>query len=242
MSRALTILGCEDVFHGVTKTSHGDWAAIASACDATFSVLPSYRGKPFTRAEWDEVFGPCDSVADIGAMFARELVSNYPETKVVLVHRDFDAWSRSMDTIINIMFNPAAAFIANYIEPMMGSARALGTSRNILLGWAGTLDVEEMKRKRRDLFDAHYRDITKMVAPGKLLHYRMGDGWEPLCEFLGVPVPDEPFPHLNESEEMKRLWKEGSKKQFVSFAWFLMRYAVPAALAIGAGAWMYERT
>ena len=29
-------------------------------------------------------------------------------------------------------------------------------------------------------------------------------GWKPLCAFLGVPVPEEPYPHVNEAKVIKR--------------------------------------
>ena len=32
----------------------------------------------------------------------------------------------------------------------------------------------------------------------------MKEGWGPLCEFLDVPVPDEPFPYLNDTAQMQR--------------------------------------
>jgi Sulfotransferase domain len=41
------------------------------------------------------------------------------------------------------------------------------------------------------------------VPPERLLVYEVGDGWEPLCRFLGVPVPDEPFPHVNATEAFR---------------------------------------
>ena len=37
----------------------------------------------------------------------------------------------------------------------------------------------------------------QVVSPEKLLIFKNQDGWEPLCKFLGVPVPDVPYPHLN---------------------------------------------
>jgi len=33
----------------------------------------------------------------------------------------------------------------------------------------------------------------------KLLVYRVSEGWNPLCKFLGVDVPKQPFPHRNKS-------------------------------------------
>ena len=37
--------------------------------------------------------------------------------------------------------------------------------------------------------------------PGRLLEWSVADGWEPLCSALGVPVPDEAFPHLNTRQD-----------------------------------------
>lgn len=39
--------------------------------------------------------------------------------------------------------------------------------------------------------------IRGLVPKERLLEWTVEDGWEPLCEFLGKPVPDEPFPHEN---------------------------------------------
>lgn len=39
--------------------------------------------------------------------------------------------------------------------------------------------------------------IRGLVPKERLLEWSVEDGWEPLCEFLGKPVPDEPFPHVN---------------------------------------------
>jgi hypothetical protein len=44
--------------------------------------------------------------------------------------------------------------------------------------------------------------VIDEVPADKLLVYRAGDGWEPLCAFLGVPVPPEPYPRANSREEM----------------------------------------
>lgn len=43
-----------------------------------------------------------------------------------------------------------------------------------------------------------------MVPKEKLLEMRLGDGWQPLCEFLGVPVPDQPFPRANDSAALQQ--------------------------------------
>ena len=43
------------------------------------------------------------------------------------------------------------------------------------------------------------------VPADRLIDYRPGDGWEPICEKLGLPVPAEPFPHVNTTDEFRAM-------------------------------------
>jgi Sulfotransferase domain len=52
---------------------------------------------------------------------------------------------------------------------------------------------------------AHEADVISSVPAERLLVFELGDSWEPLCAFLGVAVPDEPFPHANSAAEF-RVW------------------------------------
>jgi hypothetical protein len=47
-------------------------------------------------------------------------------------------------------------------------------------------------------FAAWNAEVQAVVPPEKLLVYDVRQGWEPLCAFLGVPVPSVPFPHIND--------------------------------------------
>jgi hypothetical protein len=49
------------------------------------------------------------------------------------------------------------------------------------------------------VYEQHNRAVIEAVPASRLLVYRPGDGWEPLCRFLDVPVPDEAFPHRNDT-------------------------------------------
>ena len=50
-------------------------------------------------------------------------------------------------------------------------------------------------------YDRHVETVRREVPPERLVEWRPGEGWEPLCSALDVPVPDEPFPHVNSTEE-----------------------------------------
>jgi len=58
------------------------------------------------------------------------------------------------------------------------------------------------RAKMVEYFNNWNQAVIDEVPADKLLVYRAGDGWEPLCEFLGVPVPPEPYPRVNSREEM----------------------------------------
>lgn len=47
--------------------------------------------------------------------------------------------------------------------------------------------------------------LLQHVAPEKLLVFEPSQGWEPLCKFLGRPVPEQPFPHVNDTQEFKNM-------------------------------------
>src|SRR5262249_38676777 len=50
-------------------------------------------------------------------------------------------------------------------------------------------------------YEKHNAEVRARVPKHRLLEYQPGDGWEPLCEALGVPVPNEPYPKTNTREE-----------------------------------------
>ena len=49
----------------------------------------------------------------------------------------------------------------------------------------------------------HGKEVKEWVPREKLLEFNVKQGWDPLCKFLGVAVPNEPFPHLNDANEIK---------------------------------------
>ena len=54
-----------------------------------------------------------------------------------------------------------------------------------------------------EIFEQHNQAVRDHVPAERLLEFQVTDGWEPLCKFLDVPVPDTPFPHLNDSAEFQ---------------------------------------
>ncbi|MQA94386.1 MAG: hypothetical protein GEV11_06915 [Streptosporangiales bacterium] len=59
-----------------------------------------------------------------------------------------------------------------------------------------------------EIFRRHEETVRAALPAERLLVFDVREGWEPLCRFLEVPVPEEPFPHLNEGETMRRTLEE----------------------------------
>lgn len=54
-------------------------------------------------------------------------------------------------------------------------------------------------------FEAHCAEVVAGVPAERLLVWEAKDGWAPLCAFLGVEAPHEPFPHVNSKEDTARV-------------------------------------
>ncbi|MFC4112842.1 sulfotransferase [Nonomuraea zeae] len=48
-------------------------------------------------------------------------------------------------------------------------------------------------------FTTHIEDVQAAIPPDRLLVFDVRQGWPPLCAFLGVPTPSEPFPRVNDA-------------------------------------------
>jgi hypothetical protein len=155
--------------------------------------------------QWDEVFDGFDSTVDWpGSYFYRELADLYPEAKIVLGVRDGASWAESMrETIWGVLYgdvlmrhlSDARAHVdpkwRDYIEMMKEMWRRSG-----LLNGEETTD-EWMS----SAIERYQEEVQRELPAERLLVWSVADGWEPLCEFLEVPVPDTPFPHLNDADE-----------------------------------------
>jgi hypothetical protein len=150
--------------------------------------IETAKGNP----QWDTIFAGYQSTTDYpGCMFWRELVAKYPEAKVILSTRDAERWFES--GAATVFSDPhRARFEGN---PMMAEFFKLTVFD----------DLEDRvgdREKMVEYFNNWNRAVIDEVPAEKLLVHRSSDGWEPLCEFLGVPVPPEPYPRVNSREEM----------------------------------------
>lgn len=155
--------------------------------------------------DWPRVFGESRATADWpGGYFWRELMDFYPDAKVLLSVRNPESWERSFrETIWNMGHGGS-------LLHLMSSARALVdpqwqryTEFVERMFWSpeGTFAAgHERPEQLIEVMNAHNEEVKRTVPADRLLVWEVTEGWEPLCEFLGVPVPDEPLPHVNDRE------------------------------------------
>ena len=137
------------------------------------------------RPNWDLIFADYQSMVDYpGAAHWRALADYYPDAKVLHTTRDPDKWFDSTQATIFADRDPAA--MNDLQREFFGS----------FMGAFG--DKIHDRAFMTDYFRRHDAEVKAAIAPGRLLVYEAGQGWEPLCRFLGVPVPETPFPSEND--------------------------------------------
>jgi hypothetical protein len=59
--------------------------------------------------------------------------------------------------------------------------------------------------KAKDAYERHNAHVRATAPKNRLVEWQPGDGWGPLCDALQLPVPDEPFPHVNTTDEFRMM-------------------------------------
>jgi hypothetical protein len=186
--------------------------------------------------DWRPLFTGYRATVDWpGVYFWRELVAAHPEAKVILTVRDPARWYDSARATIYAATRartatPAARLLyrlVGWANPRAG--HGFRTVKETV--WDGTLGGRfEDRDGAIRIFAEHNREVVATIPPERLLVFDVKEGWEPLCAFLGVPVPSgEPFPHLNDATDFSRRQRE----QYQHITRMLLP-AVGAAMAGGA--------
>jgi hypothetical protein len=187
LKMALEQLGFGPCHHMAEMIAHPEMGAL---------WIAAAQGRP----DWDAIFANYRSCADAPSCYYwRELTAKYPDAKVLLTERDPEDWFASANSTV---FSPA------WVEATL--KMPLGPFFQTLYDFYGD------KIYDHDFMVATYKsyceDVRRTIPAERLLVYRTGSGWEPLCRFLGVAVPDAPFPKLNTRDEMQAMLSKAIDK------------------------------
>ncbi|MGH2894358.1 MAG: sulfotransferase family protein [Solirubrobacteraceae bacterium] len=189
---ALEMLGLAPCYHMVNVLADLDETARwGRVLDGDLSSAEIFEGYGAT-VDWP------------GSFFYRELAALYPDAKVLLSLRSGESWARSMrDTIWGVIYG-------DILIRHLSDARRLVDSP-----WDDYISLmSEMWRRSGLMHDADTsademalamerfnREVQDTVPAERLLVWSVADGWEPLCEFLELPVPEADFPRVNDSAQ-----------------------------------------
>ncbi len=146
------------------------------------------------RPDFDRIFEGFAATVDFPAcIYWRELLAHFGDAKVILSTRAAEAWYEStQETILGPKW---------WDFTMQGPFGAM-VEATIGRYFDGKVHDREHMLKR---FHAHVAAINAAVPPERLLVFEAKQGWQPLCAFLGLPEPSEPYPHANSEDETKAL-------------------------------------
>jgi hypothetical protein len=153
--------------------------------------MPLWVAASRGQTDWDAIFEGYVSAVDYPtAGYWREIADHYPEAKVIHTERDPDAWFDSTQATI---FAPGSfsdsppphlkAFFESFIRRLPG-------------------DIHD-RAFMTDFFRRQSAEVKSTIPSERLLVLQVGEGWERLCDFLGVPVPDRPYPRENTRDQFQ---------------------------------------
>lgn len=144
-----------------------------------------------------------------GCLMYREIYQQYPEAKFILGCRDADAWYDSvMRTIYEVVPNTEEGWAGlrkrgedNPRFKNIGNALWLVGEYLLNDYFQGDFLNREHTVERYNTF---YDDVRNFIPIDQLLEYEISEGWEPICKFLGVEVPELPFPYKNKTIDFQQ--------------------------------------
>jgi hypothetical protein len=189
LKAAVEQLGFGPCFHSRYVLDHADrlplWNAAANG----------------ETVDWGTLFeGYGSSMAWPGAAFWRQLMAYYPDAKAILTERDPERWYDSVKNTIYQLTGDGTGDLVEAAREQIPSINGMHRFNRTLI-WDGFFGGRFGDREHAlRAFEEHNAAVRREVPADRLLVFSVREGWEPLCRFLDVPVPDEPFPHLNDTD------------------------------------------
>ena len=153
------------------------------------------------KADWDAIFEGYASTVDWpSAAYWKPILAQNPDAKVILSSRSAESWYDSFsETIAWLMATP------DTLPPHLGPWLNMGTNLIAKATFGGRPTDREHAIA---VFNAYEADVKASVPADRLLVFRAADGWEPLCRFLGKPVPDSAYPRSNTMDDFVTRFKQ----------------------------------
>ncbi|KAL2291714.1 hypothetical protein FJTKL_11919 [Diaporthe vaccinii] len=221
------------MFHEYVRLSHAQSDAV----------------KPYGRPEFDKWFRGFDAICEIpsysGGTSVVDAYIDDPDVKFILTERVPAAFSRSINNSVGRFVTAAHSFplgILKYFDAYNWAFASLVDDMYCVYSQGKMPSDPDSAKSIEHWYEEYTTTIKKYVPPERLLHVRLEDGlgWEQVCPFLGVDIPDARYPRGNDPDEFKKIvgsfLEPGIKKAFGILTFSVLTIA-------GAGAWwLYPRS
>ncbi|MBV6400493.1 MAG: hypothetical protein CNIPEHKO_00781 [Anaerolineales bacterium] len=160
-------------------------------------------GRP---VDWNFLFNSYKSAVEWPSVaFIYELIQHFPHAKAILTIRDSDSWYESC---VKTIFDALELSAHN---PDLIKRKRSGMARRLILERTFEGRYRD-KEYAIEVYRKHNQHIIETIQKERLLLFDVKDGWQPLCEFLNKPIPNEPFPWLNERIQFMASEPEWARK------------------------------
>ncbi len=159
-----------------------------------YFFLKAWRGK---QVKWKRFFRKYQAVVDWPTCaFYRQLMLEYPDAKILLNVRDPEKWYDSMYETIWAIQPAFPVWFPGVVRRFHDEVI-----------WNGNLQGSFLDRERTiRIYKDYIEEVKRTVPSERLLVYDVSEGWEPLCAFLEVPVPQgKSFPFKNDRKSFRKM-------------------------------------
>ncbi|KAF3760469.1 hypothetical protein M406DRAFT_295808 [Cryphonectria parasitica EP155] len=200
-------------------------------------------GKPYGRAEFDKWFADYDTLIEIPAFFAEDIIAAYPDAKYIHVDRDVDKWLVSVlniwHTVRPLLNSTAMKFMALY-DPFIKLFISLHVTILRCLDHGMHNEDPNMAIVLKEDYLQLTDQVKKLVPRENLACFSLEDefGWEQICPWLGKPIPATKYPRGNAPKEFQQLTMRLLGPSFAKAAGLVIG---AVSIPVGAGLWYWLR-
>ncbi|TPX15930.1 uncharacterized protein E0L32_000264 [Thyridium curvatum] len=175
-------------------------------------AVEAYRNKnikSYTREDFDKWFGKYDSIVEVPSFFLDDFLAAYPDCKFILTERDPDRWVSSWRGTVaeevakgNTLQRRFVRFFDTFADNFISAVTKITDE------WTGGkgLTEEGYAHSRQYCID-YWADVKKRIPADRLLCLKLEEGelgWHTICLYLGVEIPNQPWPERNEKESFRK--------------------------------------
>ena len=155
---------------------------------------------------WDELFTGYLSACDYPVIrYYKQMLKKYPDAKIIHTVRDADSWFKSCTETVFWAIKPSFSRLFSMLirlpfSPTLRKRLRILKFNALMVHSTFGKDLKN-KEKVIDYYNKYNAEVLSNIPKEKLLVYNVKSGWEPLCNFLNVPIPSTPFPRSNTKDD-----------------------------------------